>query len=135
MNTNTTANRRPTKTADLPLFASAIAPGAAAAALQRGMVAADTCLENSRMESADWPERAWQALIAYVNLHRNGNAWTGEAAVEFVCRQPGVGQPHDTRAAGALFARLKRQGLASQTDEFYRREHGNGTFARKWVTL
>jgi len=104
-------------------------------ALQRGQAQAEVCLEKSRQESVNWPERAWEALIAYVNLHHGGPSWTAEDAVEFACRQPGVGKPHDTRAAGALFQRLKREGRAAQTNEFYRRVHGNGTFARKWITI
>jgi FPC/CPF motif-containing protein YcgG len=98
-----------------------------------GGIQAEACLEKTRQTQDDWPERAWEALLVFVMGYKNGQSWTGEAATEYIVAV--CGEPHDNRATGSLLARLKRQGLAIQTDEFYRREHGNGTFARKWRTV
>ena len=102
-------------------------------AIARGREQQAIALENTRMTEISWPERAWSALVTFANDRRGGSAWTAEAATDFVVAI--AGPPHDTRATGGLFGRLKRHGIACQTDEFYRRAHGNGTFARKWITL
>ena len=111
---------------DEPLFAHANAR-------QKGEAAGQVCLENTRQTHQDWPEMAWEALLVFVADRKGKPSWTGEEATDAVVAT--CGQPHDNRATGSLLARLKRQGLACQTDEYYRREHGNGTFARKWSTI
>jgi hypothetical protein len=112
-----------TYTRDLPLFSEA---------RQRGEAAATVCLENTRQEQQDWPERAYRALTTYIVIKRGGESFTSEQATAFVLRQPGIEAPHDQRAFGALFSRAARAGLIVRTAETYQREHGHGTVSLKW---
>jgi 3-methyladenine DNA glycosylase/8-oxoguanine DNA glycosylase len=100
-----------------------------------GELQAEACLEKTREVEATWPERAWAALVTYINIKRGAGPWTAEQAVAFVLRQPGIEPPHDTRCFGKAFSRAAKAGLIRRSTETYHLEHGHGKISLKWETV
>jgi hypothetical protein len=117
-----------TYTRDEPLFAHANAR-------QKGEAAGQVCLENTRQTHQDWPELAYRALTTYIIIKRGKEPWSGEQAVAFVLRQPGIDAPPTERAFGNLFSRAKKAGLIRHSTQTYRREKGHGTIQLCWESV
>jgi hypothetical protein len=108
-------------------------------AVAKGQQAAEACTEAQRRECGqDWPERAYSALCAYIatrKAFKPGEPWSGEQAVEFVLRQPGIEQPSDARALGSLFSRASRAKLIARSATLFPRRHGHGSQTPGWIAL
>jgi len=96
--------------ADLPLVA-----------LCRGQAAAQACLAKAeRVTAFD----AGRARAAVLEVLADGQARSGEQLVDH-CQRLGI-VPHDARAFGAVFLKLKRMGLIEEAG-FVARTKGHGT--------
>jgi hypothetical protein len=100
-----------------------------------GQRKADACLEKAEQTSVGWGDRAYEALVSYINLKRGEPAWSGERAVEFVLRQPGVEKPHTTKAFGSLFTKAAKESRIARSSTVFARRHGHGTKTLGWVSL
>ena len=107
-------------------------------AITQGKNKMEACLEKTRQTEQSWPERAYAALVAYVNVRKGFKPYlpfSGEQAVEFVLRQPGIEAPHDRRSFGALFQQAARKGLIRRSDTMFQRKHGHGTKSPGWEPI
>ena len=103
-------------------------------AIAQGQAQAVACLEKTRQEVNDWPERALAALQLFINqqkIYGRGELFTSEEAVAYAYDH-GLPHAHDDRAFGALFVKLVRSGQITQSTELYRRTKGHGSVALKW---
>jgi hypothetical protein len=99
--------------ADLgPLFAKPAAAGHAAAAACTAKAERTTAFDAGR------------ARAAVLDLLADGQARSGEQLVDH-CQRLGI-VPHDARAFGAVFGKLKRDGLIEEAG-FVPRSKGHGT--------
>jgi hypothetical protein len=98
----------------LPIFAQA-KPAAA------GQAAAEACAAKAERVTAFDSGRARAAVL---ELLADGVARSGELLVDH-CQRLGI-VPHDARAFGAVFGKLKRDGLIEEAG-FVARSKGHGT--------
>jgi hypothetical protein len=106
-------------------------------ARQQGQAQAAICAENTRQDDAEWPEKAYVALRSYARLpnHAAGVAWNPEDAVDFALRQPGMTPPHDLRAFGHIFRRMRREGIIFRSAKSFPRRRGHATWTFGWETV
>jgi hypothetical protein len=98
----------------LPIFAQA-KPAAA------GQAAAEACAARAERTTAFDADRARAAVLEVLS---DGQARSGEQLVDH-CQRLGI-VPHDARAFGAVFLKLKRMGLIEEAG-FVARTKGHGT--------
>jgi hypothetical protein len=99
---------------DLPIFAQA-KPAAV------GQAAAEACAAKAERTTAF---EAGRARAAVLEVLADGQARSGEQLVDH-CQRIGI-VPHDARAFGAVFGKLKRDGLIEEAG-FVDRSKGHGT--------
>ena len=101
--------------ATFPLFAAARKPADA------GVAAAQACLAKAERTTGFDAEAARAAVL---ELLADGQARSGEQLVDH-CQRRGL-VPHDARAFGAVFLKLKRTGQIEEAG-FVARRKGHGT--------
>ena len=106
-------------------------------AITQGKNKMEACLERTRQEVSDWPEKAGAALQKFIHQHKlygRGVFFTSEEAVLY-CYEHGLTKAHDDRAWGNCFVKLARAGVIRKSDKTYRRTRGHGSPAFYWEII